>query len=416
MADVTMTARASNVEIATREVLSRLRQVPATARIAFRMLLKIRIGTLKVTLPNGKALLFEGEQPGPNAEFVIHDYRCIGRAAAGGDIGFAEGYMANQWDTPDLTALLELFSSNLDNQPDLAKGGPVQRFVHWIYHRMRPNTRKGAKKNIEAHYDLGNDFYEQWLDPTMTYSSARFESESQSLEDAQRSKYRQLAEMIGLEKDHHVLEIGCGWGGFAEYAARDVGARVTCLTLSPSQREYAIARMERLQLSDRVEIKLQDYRDETGTYDRVASIEMFEAVGQEYWTSFFSKVSDVLKPGGRAGLQIISIRDDIFEAYSKRADFIQRYIFPGGILPSKEKLGEEFDKAKLALKTVESFALDYARTLAEWHERFEEKWETIRPMGFDERFRRMWKFYLSYCEAGFKTGRIDVAQYALAKS
>lgn len=416
MADVTMNARASNVEIATREVLSRLRQVPATARIAFRMLLKIRIGTLKVTLPNGKALLFEGELPGPAAKFVIHDYRCIGRAAAGGDIGFAEGYMADQWDTPDLTALLELFSSNLDNQPDLAKGGPVQRFVHWIYHRMRPNTRKGARKNIEAHYDLGNDFYEQWLDPTMTYSSARFESESQSLEDAQRSKYRQLAEMIGLEKDHHVLEIGCGWGGFAEYAARDVGARVTCLTLSPSQREYAIERMERLQLSDRVEIKLQDYRDETGTYDRVASIEMFEAVGQEYWPSFFSKVSDVLKPGGRAGLQIISIRDDIFEAYAKRADFIQRYIFPGGILPSKEKLNEEFDKAKLALKTVESFALDYARTLAEWHECFEEKWDTIQPMGFDERFRRMWKFYLSYCEAGFKTGRIDVAQYALAKS
>ncbi|MCF8878989.1 cyclopropane-fatty-acyl-phospholipid synthase family protein [Hyphobacterium sp. SN044] len=416
MADVTMNARASNVEIATREVLSRLRQVPATARIAFRMLLKIRIGTLKVSLPNGKALLFEGEQPGPNAEFVIHDYRCIGRAAAGGDIGFAEGYMANQWDTPDLTALLELFSSNLDNQPNLAKGGPVQRFVHWIYHRMRPNTRKGARKNIEAHYDLGNDFYEQWLDPTMTYSSARFESESQTLEDAQRSKYRQLAEMIGLEKDHHVLEIGCGWGGFAEYAARDVGARVTCLTLSPSQREYAIERMERLQLSDRVEIKLQDYRDETGTYDRVASIEMFEAVGQEYWPSFFSKVSEVLKPGGQAGLQIISIRDDIFDSYSKRADFIQRYIFPGGILPSMEKLNAEFDKAKLALKTSESFALDYARTLAEWHERFEEKWDTIRPMGFDERFRRMWKFYLSYCEAGFKTGRIDVAQYALAKS
>lgn len=416
MADVTMNARASNVEIATREVLSRLRQVPATARIAFRMLLKIRIGTLKVSLPNGKALLFEGGEPGPNAEFVIHDYRCIGRAAAGGDIGFAEGYMANQWDTPDLTALLELFSSNLDNQPNLAKGGPVQRFVHWIYHRMRPNTRKGAKKNIEAHYDLGNDFYEQWLDPTMTYSSARFESESQSLEDAQRSKYRQLAEMIGLEKDHHVLEIGCGWGGFAEYAARDVGARVTCLTLSPSQREYAIERMERLQLSDRVEIKLQDYRDETGTYDRVASIEMFEAVGQEYWPSFFSKVSEVLKPGGQAGLQIISIRDDIFDSYSKRADFIQRYIFPGGILPSMEKLNAEFDKAKLALKTAESFALDYARTLAEWHERFEEKWDTIRPMGFDERFRRMWKFYLSYCEAGFKTGRIDVAQYALAKS
>ncbi|HAQ36273.1 MAG: SAM-dependent methyltransferase [Maricaulis sp.] len=415
MADVSLTATSARAERATREVLANLKKVPATARLAFRMLLKIKVGELRVVLPGGRALLFEGDERGPQAELILTDYRCIGRAIAGGDIGFAEGYMAGDWDTPDLTALLALFSTNLDNVPRIGKGGPVQRFFHWIYHRMRPNTRRGAKKNIEAHYDLGNDFYEEWLDPTMTYSSARYENDGQSLADAQRNKYRQLADMIGLERDHHVLEIGCGWGGFAEYAARDVGARVTCLTLSPSQRDYAIARMERLQLSDKVEIKLQDYRDETGQYDRVASIEMFEAVGQEYWPSFFSKVSDVLKPGGKAGLQIISIRDDIFEGYSKRADFIQRYIFPGGILPSKEKLNGQFDRADLTLKTVESFALDYARTLAEWHKRFEARWGSIEPMGFDERFRRMWKFYLSYCEAGFRTGRIDVAQYALAK-
>ena len=415
MANVPVTDNADSVERATREVLAKLKKVPATARIAFHLLLKIRSGKLSVVLPNGKILLFHGETPGPEAELVIHDFRCIGRAIAGGDIGFAEGYMRGDWESPDLTALLAFFSTNLDSVPRIGQGGPIKRFVHWVYHRMRPNTRRGAKKNIEAHYDLGNDFYEQWLDPTMTYSSARFENDGESLADAQRNKYRRLAEMIGLEKDHHVLEIGCGWGGFAEYAAREVGARVTCLTLSPSQRDYAIDRMEKLQLSDRVEIKLQDYRDETGRYDRVASIEMFEAVGQEYWPSFFAKVAEVLKPGGKAGLQIISIRDDIFEAYSKRADFIQRYIFPGGILPSKERLDEQFDNAQLVLKSVECFALDYARTLAEWHKRFEEKWDTIQPLGFDDRFRRMWKFYLSYCEAGFRTGRIDVAQYALSK-
>jgi cyclopropane-fatty-acyl-phospholipid synthase len=212
-----------------------------------------------------------------------------------------------------------------------------------------------------------------------------------------------------------VLEIGCGWGGFAEFAAKDVGAKVTCLTLSPSQRDYALERMKKHQLSDKVEIKLQDYRDETGQYDAVASIEMFEAVGQEYWPSFFSKVEEVLKPGGKAGLQIITIRDDLFDAYSKRADFIQRYIFPGGVLPSVEKLRDEFSAAKLKFEGLEAFGVDYAETLNQWLHRFNDAWDTIKPMGFDERFKKMWDFYLAYCEAGFRTGRIDVAQFALSK-
>lgn len=415
MSDAANSASRDAITSATPDTLAGLRDLPTTARLGLRMLLKLKYGTLDIQLPGGRNLRFEGRNPGVHAHLVVHDFRFIRRSVAGGDIGFGESYMDGDWDTDDLPKLLELFSSNLDAMTSLATGGPVTRFFHWIYHRLRPNTRAGARKNISAHYDLGNDFYELWLDPSMTYSSARFTHAGQSLEDAQREKYAALARSIDLKPEHHVLEIGCGWGGFAEYAARDVGARVTCLTISQEQRDYAIARMERLQLSDRVEIKLQDYRDETGQYDRVASIEMFEAVGEEYWPSFFDKVAQTLKPGGKAGLQIISIRDDLFETYRKRADFIQRYVFPGGILPSIERLKGEFDRAGLTLKSVETFAKDYADTLAAWAETFTAKWDEIREQGFDERFKRLWIFYLAYCEAGFRTGRIDVAQYALTR-
>lgn len=400
---------------ATKDVLSELHGIPTAARIGLRMLLNLRRGTLVLRLPDGRQLRFEGREPGVDAAIDVHDFRFVGRSVAGGDIGFGESFMDGDWDSPDLSKLLELFSSNLDAMKTLATGGPVTRFFHWIYHRLRPNTRAGARRNISAHYDLGNDFYELWLDPSMTYSSARFARPGQPLEDAQREKYAALARSIDLQPDHHVLEIGCGWGGFAEYAARDIGARVTCLTLSKEQRDYAEERMARLQLSDRVEIKLQDYRDETGRYDSVASIEMFEAVGEEYWPSFFAKVSECLKPGGQAGLQIISIRDDLFESYRKRADFIQRYVFPGGILPSVDRLKEEFSRAGLTLKSMEAFARDYADTLSLWAKSFTGAWDDIRAQGFDERFRRMWLFYLAYCEAGFRTGRIDVAQYSLAR-
>ena len=401
--------------IATPERLSSLKGVPAAAQFGLRMLLRLKYGTLTVQFPDGRRLRFEGEKDGVDTMISARDLRFVGRAMAGGDIGFGESYMDGEWDSPDLPKLLELFSSNLDAMNTIVSGGPVSRFMHWIYHRLRPNTRDGARKNISAHYDLGNDFYERWLDPTMTYSSARFARPGQSLEDAQREKYKALSNSIGLKRDEHVLEIGCGWGGFAEYAARDVGARVTCLTISKEQRDYAMERMQRLQLNDRVDIKLQDYRDETGQYDHVASIEMFEAVGEEYWPSFFSKVSETLKPDGRAGLQIISIRDDLFETYRKRTDFIQRYIFPGGILPSMQRLKEEFDHAGLALKSIDAFAVDYADTLAQWAQSFNGAWDDIRGQGFNDRFKRMWLFYMAYCEAGFRTGRIDVAQYTLAK-
>ena len=409
----------ANVEttapIATPASIQALHAIPFGMRSALKIMLKLPNGELTVTFPDGDRLRFVGKNEGPAAELQIVDFRFVRRAIAGGDVGLGEGYMAGEWTTPDLTALLMYFADNLDNQPGIVAGGPLTRFVHWIYHQFRANTKAQAKRNIEAHYDLGNDFYEQWLDPSMTYSSARFPEPGLSLEDAQHEKYRALADSIDLKEGDHVLEIGCGWGGFAEYAARDRGARVTCLTLSSEQQAYARERMEKLQLSDRVDIKLQDYRDETGTYDKVASIEMFEAVGQEYWPSFFGKVHDCLKPGGRAGLQIISIRDDLFETYARRTDFIQRYIFPGGVLPSLEMLKAEFARASLSLERIEAFATDYADTVAEWMKRFTTAWDDIRPLGFDDRFRRMWEFYLAYCEAGFRTGRIDVAQYTLAR-
>ncbi|MGP1275550.1 MAG: class I SAM-dependent methyltransferase [Caulobacterales bacterium] len=401
---------------ACRETISRLRGVPRLFKAGLTLLLKFGTGSLTVILPDGRSLHFQGANPGPDATMQVHDYAMVRRVFAGGDVGFAESYMAGQWSTPDLANVLQVFSANLDNTKDIEKGRPLTRLAHWIWHRLRANTRSQARKNIEAHYDLGNDFYELWLDPTMTYSAARFTAPELGLEAAQTEKYGSLARLIGLERGMHVLEIGCGWGGFAEYAAGTVGARVTCLTLSPAQRDYAIARMERAGLSEAVEIKLQDYRDETGQYDAVASIEMFEAVGEEYWPAYFAKVREVLKPGGKAGLQIITIRDDLFDSYRKRADFIQRYIFPGGILPSVERLDGEFAKADLRLNTREMFGIDYADTLAWWMERFQDAWPRVEPMGFDTRFRRMWEFYLAYCEAGFRTGRIDVGQFVLERS
>ena len=396
-------------------VIDRLKGVPRGVRLTLRMLLKLKVGTLTVRLPDGRAIQFEGRRPGPDAVMELSNYSVVRKVIAGGDVGFAESYMDGDWTTPDLAAVLTVFSANLDEMAHITRGGPITRFFHWLYHLSRANTKTQARKNIEAHYDLGNDFYALWLDETMTYSSARFTGGVTALKDAQTEKYAALARSMDLKAEHHVLEIGCGWGGFAEYAAGEIGARVTCLTLSPAQRDYATARMERLGLSDKVEIKLQDYRDETGTYDRVASIEMFEAVGQEFWPSFFSKVSDVLKPGGKAGLQIITIRDDLFDTYSKRADFIQRYIFPGGMMPSVEKLEDCFRTADLELVKTDQFGLDYADTLKVWKDRFNDAWSTIKPMGFDDRFKCMWDFYLAYCEAGFRTGRIDVGQFTLSR-
>ena len=372
-------------------------------------------GSLTFILPDGETVRLQGAGPGPDARLLVRDYRFIRRALLSGDIGFAEGYMAGEWDTPDLAALLGVFAVNFDVLRGLTRGNALSRAFHTLNHALRRNSRRGSKRNIHAHYDLGNDFYARWLDPTMTYSSAIFASPGQSLAEAQRNKYATLARSIDLAAGHSVLEIGCGWGGFAEYAAKEVGARVTGVTISRAQYDFARKRLFDQGLADKTDIRLIDYRDVQGRFDRVASIEMFEAVGERYWPAYFDKIRDVLVPGGKAGLQIITIRDRDFDNYRRRADFIQKYIFPGGMLPSEQRLREETARASLGWQSVSRFGQDYADTLEQWLRNFDAAWDGIAPLGFDERFRRLWRFYLAYCEAGFRTGRTDVVQLALSR-
>ena len=372
-------------------------------------------GSLTFILPDGETVRLQGAGPGPDARLLVRDYRFIRRALLSGDIGFAEGYMAGEWDTPDLAALLGVFAVNFDVLRGLTRGNALSRAFHTLNHALRRNSRRGSKRNIHAHYDLGNDFYARWLDPTMTYSSAIFASPGQSLAEAQRNKYATLARSIDLAAGHSVLEIGCGWGGFAEYAAKEVGARVTGVTISRAQYDFARKRLFDQGLADKTDIRLIDYRDVQGRFDRVASIEMFEAVGERYWPAYFDKIRDVLVPGGKAGLQIITIRDRDFDNYRRRADFIQKYIFPGGMLPSEQRLREETARASLGWEGVSRFGQDYADTLQQWLRNFDAAWDGIAPLGFDERFRRLWRFYLAYCEAGFRTGRTDVVQLALSR-
>lgn len=373
-------------------------------------------GKLTFVLPSGGELRLVGRQPGAEARIVVRDFRFMRRVLAAGDIGFAEGYVAEEWDTPDLSAVLHAMSLNADHIERLLLGSPAAWAANFIGHALRANTRAGSKKNIHAHYDLGNAFYGQWLDRTMTYSSALFERPDQDLAEAQTAKYRALAASMDLLAGQSVLEIGCGWGGFAAFAAKEVGARVTGVTISQEQFDFARRRMFEQGLSDRADIQLIDYRDVKGQFDRVASIEMFEAVGERYWPTYFDKVHEVLKPGGRSALQIITIRDEFFKTYRSRADFIKKYIFPGGMLPSEEKLDAQTKRARLVQTGIHRFGQDYADTLSQWGRRFEGAWDEIAALGFDERFRRLWLFYLAYCEAGFRSGRTDVVQLGLAKA
>lgn len=371
-------------------------------------------GSVSIVLPSGERLPIKGSAPGPDGVIQVRNYHALRRVLTGGSIGFAEGYMAGEWDTPDLHALLEVLSLNFDRLQEVVRAHPMVQLLDRIGHTLNRNSRKGSRRNIEAHYDLGNAFYSKWLDPSLTYSSALFESPRQSLQTAQRQKYASLARRMELGPEHHALEIGCGWGGFAEFVAKEVGARITGITISPSQYQFAKERMFRQGLNEKADIQLVDYRDVQGQFDRIASIEMFEAVGEEYWPAYFGRITELLKAGGRAGLQIITIRDDVFSSYRSRVDFIQKYVFPGGMLPSETRLKEEVARARLVWKDAARFGHDYARTLSQWAERFQRSWDDIAPLGFDERFHRLWHFYLSYCRAGFITGRTDVIQLTLA--
>ncbi|WP_323782830.1 cyclopropane-fatty-acyl-phospholipid synthase family protein [Thalassovita sp.] len=372
-------------------------------------------GRLDFVMPDGRVFRAEGKEPGYVAELRIKNEDTFARLIREGDLGFCDAYLDGWWDTPDLQAFLDLLHSGNDDVYDGFPGMFLVRAYERMRHLMNSNSRKQAKKNISYHYDLGNDFYALWLDDTMTYSSALFETGQESLESAQQAKYASLVDQMGAKEGDHVLEIGCGWGGFAEYAARERGLRVTGLTISQEQLKYARERIEKAGLSGLVELKLQDYRDEAGHYDGIASIEMFEAVGEKYWPVYFNKVRDCLKPGKNATLQIITLQEKRFETYRKGVDFIQKYIFPGGMLPSATALRREIARAKLTEIGSIEFGESYSQTLRRWHERFNARWEDVAALGFDERFRRMWNFYLTSCAGSFHGGNCDVTQITIQR-
>lgn len=385
--------------------------------MALRWLNDIRYGELTLLFPDGTRRVVRGAEEGPVATIAINRMRVVRKMLTRGDVGFAEAFMDGDWTTPDLTALLLFgYSNEAALSPALKASALVAPLIR-LWHRMRANTRSGSRRNIAYHYDLGNAFYSQWLDETMTYSSAVFDDHPErTLEEAQTEKYRRILRALDLKSTDHVLEIGCGWGGFAEIAARETGCRVTGITLSKEQAAFARQRMVDNGLSDQVEIRLQDYRDVPESYDKIVSIEMFEAVGEENWPVYFQAVGDRLKRAGKAVLQIITVADDRFDAYRGAVDFIQRYIFPGGMLPSKEILSREISKAGLELRNTSFFAASYAETLRRWRDTFRASWTDIAPLGFDERFRRMWHYYLCGCEASFTSGAADVGQYVIEKT
>lgn len=405
----------SDVIEVTRETLRMATAgLPFIVRQALKYPLDIRRGRLTVTLQDGRRLVFRGADDGPSAEMIIRDYRFARRLILDGDVGFAEAFIRNEWDSPDPAGFLYFFCANMEAVRHLTRFNPLARLAQQYRHWRNRNTKRQARRNIVAHYDLGNTFYRAWLDPSMTYSSAYFGAGAANLPDAQRAKYRLLADQLKLKPGDHVLEIGCGWGGFAEVAAREYGAKVTGLTLSDEQYAYAVKRMEEAGLSDRVTIKLQDYRDETGTYDAIASIEMFEAVGREYWPVYFGKLNACLKTGGRAGVQVITLAEALWKDYLREIDFIRAYVFPGGMLPTATHMRDLAGEAGLTVEGETAFGPDYATTLKVWADRFSAAWPNLTHLGFDERFRRMWLYYLAYCEGGFRAGTIDVRQIIYA--
>jgi cyclopropane-fatty-acyl-phospholipid synthase len=373
-------------------------------------------GSLTFVLPDGAVHRAQGAAPGPDGVIVVKNAGLFWRMIRDGELGFAEAYMDGWWDTPDLQAVLDAALLNNDTVARGFAGRALTRMVERVRHLLNRNTRRGSARNISRHYDLGNDFYSRWLDESMTYSSALFHRADESLPEGQRNKYAAILDGMGARPGDHLLEIGCGWGGFAEYAAAERGVKITGLTISREQHDFAKRRIFEKGLAERVEIVMRDYRDERGRYDGVASIEMFEAVGEKYWPIYFDTVRERLKPGGQATLQVITIADRLFEGYREGVDFIQKYIFPGGFLPCPAALQRETARAGLDWVESREFGHSYSDTLRRWRGRFHATWHEIAPMGFDERFRRMWDFYLASCAACFLAGTTDVTQVTLRRA
>ena len=391
------------------------KDLPRYFATAFGIAQKGQNGRIDFVLDDGRTFRAEGPGVGPICEIRIHNSGIFERLLREGQLGFCDAYLDGQWSTPDLQAFMDYIHADNDEVFDSFPGQKLIQFYERFRFWMQGNSKGQARKNISYHYDLGNDFYGLWLDKTMTYSSAIFADGQESLEKAQTAKYASMVDQMGVKAGDHVLEIGCGWGGFAEYAAKERGLNVTCLTISKEQIKYSQDRITAAGLQDLVTFKLQDYRDETGVYDGIASIEMFEAVGEKYWPSYFKTIHDRLKPGAQATLQIITVRNDRFDVYRKSVDFIQKYIFPGGMLPSPAVLAQQVEKAGLnVVKSIE-FGESYSQTLRRWHDTFNDKWDQVVAMGFDDRFRRMWNFYLTSCAATFHYGNCDVTQITISK-
>ena len=371
---------------------------------------RLEFGTLDFVAPNGELTTIKGPQDGPRARFVVHDWDVFRRVGARGDIGLGEDYIAGAWDTDNIEKLISLFLMNMKHFEEFAQASFLNRALFRLYNNfVRRNSLSGSKRNIQDHYDVGNDFYALWLDKSMTYSSALFADAETNLENAQRNKYERILSKF-QKRAASVLEIGCGWGGFAERAAAEAH-RVTGLTISPAQHRFAVERIK-----GAADIKLEDYRKSRGLFDMIVSIEMFEAVGEQYWPQYFNTVAERLKQGGRAVIQTITIRDDLFAGYRTSSDFIRHYVFPGGMLPSLQRFREEAERAGLKVAGVFSFGKDYAKTLREWSVRMQDKHSEIMALGYDERFLRNWQFYLGICAATFAVGRTDVSQVELVRT
>ena len=405
-----------NLSPATTPPQAGTQPLPLAARWVTALLSDLRIGRLRVTTEDGGECEILGrERTELSAHWHLrHPARLFSRIARLGDIGIAEGFIHGDFETDDLTALLEIGARNFEAIGHELRPGWWARLGHRIQHALRANHRRGSRRNIAAHYDLGNDFYRLWLDESMTYSAAIFDSADEPLIEAQQRKYDRLLDRLDARPGERILEIGCGWGGLAETAAgRDM--TVDGLTLSTEQLAYGRERLVAAGLDRRARLHLTDYRDQAGQFDHVVSIEMFEAVGERYWPTYFQAVHDRLKPGGRAAIQVITIDESAFEAYRREPDFIQLYIFPGGMLPSIDRFHAEARAAGLHVRETHRFGHDYARTLARWRERFDAAEEQLEAMGFDHAFRQTWRYYLAYCEAGFLAERIDVAQVILER-
>jgi cyclopropane-fatty-acyl-phospholipid synthase len=409
-----------NTSTTSRSTASSTQAMPASARRVVGLLQRLQHGTLHVQWPDGRVEQF-GSLPasgqGLNATLHLHSWAPLTQALKSGDIGFAESYIAGEWTTNNLADLLQLLVANRRDMEEVIYGHWLGRLFYRVRHLLHRNTRSNSKKNIHAHYDLGNAFYELWLDPTMNYSSAWFDNDrTQPMADAQTAKVRRALRMVDAKAGDRILEIGCGWGALAELGGTEFGAHMSGVTLSHEQLDFALQRMDKLGLSERSNLRLQDYRDiDDGPYDAICSIEMLEAVGQEYWATYFESVARLLKSGGKACIQTIVIDDALFERYVKSTDFIQQYIFPGGCLPCPREFRAQAARAGLKVVDELAFGLDYAETLRRWRHQFMADKAQVLQLGFDERFVRIWEFYLAYCEAAFEQHNIDVVQYTLVK-